>query len=413
MDKPVDDWTMAAASALSGPKAVAVTPWTARLADPECERNYRIHRFPEDRRRALTLMCLVAFAGVLNLLVELDAYTSGLSRAAVLVPPVVGIFFPLIGLGIVLHVRTPLMLETLLAVSAAFGMTMRLSMLTLHPGLVGMWPIMMIGIVFAIYLYLPLRFTVAVACAAAFSIIAPIWWSLSQGGALPADQFQRGLVWLLMANALGGTAANSLHRSQRAAFAQSLVLQKLLSTDSLTGIANRRSFDAALEREWRRCRRAGTPLSLLMIDVDHFKAYNDHWGHQEGDGCLRLVARLMVESAGRPGDLAARYGGEEFVCLLPEVGLAGAHAVAARLVAALESADIDHPRSPTASRLTLSIGVATACDLSGESVALVALADKLLYAAKGGGRDRIVIGELGELSEAHAPAATPAIAQAA
>ena len=255
-----------------------------------------------------------------------------------------------------------------------------------------MGPALMVGIVFVIYLYLPIRFVTSVALAAAFSVVAPFWWSLSLGAALPPDQLYRALVWLLLANALGFTAANSLQRSLRMQFAQSLLLQQLLSTDALTGIANRRRFDGALEREWRRCRRTGAPLSLLMIDVDHFKPYNDQFGHQQGDDCLRQVARLLLDGVGRPGDLVARYGGEEFLCMLPDSGMAGALAVANKLAAAVRQADIYHPRSPAGARLTISIGAATAKDLSGEPSALMAFADKLLYAAKAAGRNQVKVG---------------------
>ena len=182
------------------------------------------------------------------------------------------------------------------------------------------------------------------------------------------------------------------------------MLQQLLSTDALTAIANRRRFDETLAREWRRCQRSGLPLSLLMIDVDHFKAYNDHCGHPQGDACLRQVASLLTDTASRPGDLVARYGGEEFVCLLPDIGSAGALAVAEKLAAALKDAAIDHPRSPAGPRLTLSIGVATTRRFSGEPENLVAFADKLLYAAKAAGRNQIKVGQL---------AAKPAIARAA
>jgi diguanylate cyclase (GGDEF)-like protein len=277
----------------------------------------------------------------------------------------------------------------------------RLSVVSLHPSLTYMWPTLMIGLMFVIYLYLPVRVVTSVGLGLAFSIIAPAWWAWALGPALPPDQLYRGIVWLLFANALGFIAANSLQRSQRKEFAQSLVLQQLLSTDALTGIPNRRRFDEVLACEWRRCARARAPLSLLMIDIDHFKAYNDHCGHQQGDECLRRVARLLVDGVGRPGDLIARYGGEEFVCLLPEVGQAGARAVATRLIAALHRAAIAHPGSPLGERLTVSIGVATAEDLSGSESALFALADKLLYAAKNAGRNRFVVGAL----EARRPAA--------
>ena len=206
----------------------------------------------------------------------------------------------------------------------------------------------------------------------------------------------RGVIWLLLINALGFIAANSLQRSLRTQFAQQVALEQLLSTDALTGIANRRRFDAALAREWRRCARARAPLSLLMIDVDHFKAYNDRCGHQQGDRACAAWRGCWATAVGRPGDLVARYGGEEFVCLLPEIGQAGARAVATRLIAALHRADIPHPASPLGARLTISIGVATANDLSGEPTALFALADQLMYAAKNAGRNQLLLGELAE-----------------
>lgn len=381
-------------------KPVAVTRWTARLADPGCERDYRLHRFPEDRRRAFLLMGLVAAASTLIFLVELYAYRSGTSSYDTLIPPLVAIFLPMLGFAIVRRMHSPQMLEVMMVLCVAFGTVTRMSMLTLHPSLTGMWTTLMVGIVFVIYLYLPIRLTASVALAAFFSVVAPLWWSMAQGVAMMPNEFYRGLIWLLLANALGFTAANSLQRSLRMQFAQSLVLQQLLSTDAMTGIANRRRFDAALEREWRRCQRVGTPLSVLMIDVDHFKAYNDHCGHPQGDACLRQVARLLFETIGRPGDLVARYGGEEFICLLPDVGMAGALSVANKLSAALRHADIAHPRSPAGPRLTVSIGVATAKDLSGRPESLVAYADKLLYAAKAAGRNQVKVGQFGAKSAA-------------
>lgn len=376
-------------------KPVAVTRWTARLADPACEHDYRLHRFPDDRRRALLLMALVAIAGLLNLLVEIYIYRTGVGTVAGLIPPVSSTFLPLVGLVVISRVRSPWTLELLMILSASVGTVTRLSMLTLHPTMTFMWPTAMVGIIFVIYLYLPIGFVTSVALAGAFSVVAPAWWLASQGDMLPPDVFYRGLIWVTLANALAFIAANCLQRSLRQQYAQGLVLQELLSTDAMTGIANRRRFDGELEREWRRCARSGAPLSLLMIDVDHFKAYNDHCGHPQGDACLRQVARLLLDSAGRPGDLVARYGGEEFICLLPEIGGAGALAVASKLAAALREADIPHPRSPFGPRLTISIGVATANDLSGAPRALVAFADELLYAAKAAGRNQIKVGQLG------------------
>jgi diguanylate cyclase (GGDEF)-like protein len=145
-----------------------------------------------------------------------------------------------------------------------------------------------------------------------------------------------------------------------------------------------------------------------MIDVDHFKPYNDQFGHQQGDDCLRQVARLLVDGVGRPGDLVARYGGEEFVCMLPDNGMAGALAVANKLIATVRQADIHHPCSPAGARLTIGIGAATAKDLSGEPDALMALADKLLYAAKSAGRNQVKVGQLGNGKTAAGAAAVAA-----
>jgi diguanylate cyclase (GGDEF)-like protein len=133
-----------------------------------------------------------------------------------------------------------------------------------------------------------------------------------------------------------------------------------------------------------------------MIDVDFFKAYNDHHGHVEGDDCLRRVAALLIEAGRRPGDLVARYGGEEFACLLTDTDAAGAVHVAKRLQAAIVAANVTNPGSPHGGRLTISIGAATARPPAGQAEMLVALADRALYAAKGKGRNTIVGEEMVE-----------------
>jgi len=161
--------------------------------------------------------------------------------------------------------------------------------------------------------------------------------------------------------------------------------------DGLTGIANRRHFDVALERELRRARRGGTPLSLLLMDIDSFKAYNDHFGHQEGDACLGAVARALDAMCKRPADLAARYGGEEFAAILPDTTLeqACAHAEAIRC----HVAGLRLPHAPGAAHphVTLSIGVAAWVQGWADTPAsLVEAADRALYAAKRSGRDRVL-----------------------
>jgi diguanylate cyclase (GGDEF)-like protein/PAS domain S-box-containing protein len=171
-------------------------------------------------------------------------------------------------------------------------------------------------------------------------------------------------------------------------------LAVLARTDGLTGLANRRAFDEALTVEWRRARRDEAPLSLLLLDVDRFKLFNDTYGHPAGDDCLRTVAKAVAAAVHRPADLVARYGGEEIAILLPGVSPEGAAAVAERVRAAIEAIGLAHAANMPSGLVTASIGAATALpaiepDLAAE--ALVAAADAALYSAKHSGRNRVAI----------------------
>lgn len=172
--------------------------------------------------------------------------------------------------------------------------------------------------------------------------------------------------------------------------AQAQLLHRLAYIDGLTGIANRRQFDEQLQAEWSRCQRNGTALAVVMMDIDHFKAYNDLYGHPQGDECLKAMAEVLQQGLSRPYDLVARYGGEEFVCLLPECDLAGANAKAQALLEAVRARALAHAGSPVAPVVTLSAGVASQVpDVDTHPAALLALADERLYRAKRGGRNRI------------------------
>jgi hemerythrin len=167
-------------------------------------------------------------------------------------------------------------------------------------------------------------------------------------------------------------------------------MEALARVDGLLGIANRRHFDERLDQEWRRAQRERTELGLLMIDVDHFKLYNDAYGHQAGDDCLKAVVQCL--GAGRrPADLLARYGGEELVLMLPNTAASGALVVAREVCAAVARAQIPHRASPVAEVVTVSVGVATRTPSVGSSSALLlAAADAALYEAKDQGRNRVV-----------------------
>ena len=177
-------------------------------------------------------------------------------------------------------------------------------------------------------------------------------------------------------------------RTQLTVKRQADALRAMTLTDSLTGAANRRAFGERIEAEWRRCARAGLPLALILADVDHFKMYNDYYGHQAGDACLEQVARAMQGTAGRAQDLVARYGGEEFAILPPQLDAAGAECVARRLLAELARLAIPHAASPTAPVLTASMGIAAVVPVHGQpSALLIRAADAELYRAKGDGRN--------------------------
>jgi diguanylate cyclase (GGDEF)-like protein len=171
-------------------------------------------------------------------------------------------------------------------------------------------------------------------------------------------------------------------------------LERLTLTDSLTGIANRRHFDSVLAHEIERTNRTHAPLSLLLLDVDSFKAYNDHYGHASGDRCLQMIASTLREQIARPLDLVARVGGEEFACVLPATPAAGAVVVAERVRAAINQLAIVHATSPAAEHVTISGGVsASNPGKPNNGLALYQAADAALYRAKAGGRNCVMIGD--------------------
>uniref|UniRef100_UPI0035AE7A31 diguanylate cyclase n=1 Tax=Hylemonella sp. TaxID=2066020 RepID=UPI0035AE7A31 len=181
---------------------------------------------------------------------------------------------------------------------------------------------------------------------------------------------------------------------------QSDLLRGMAYRDGLTGIYNRRYFDEQLEREWARARRARTEIALLLVDVDDFKAYNDHYGHQAGDRCLKEIGAVLKGSVKRSTDIVARYGGEEFICLLPDTSYEQAQALASRLEQAVRERAIPHQTSRAAPVVTVSIGLAGTAYHDAHPSELVALADQQLYLAKSMGRARVCSDRLSDITQA-------------
>lgn len=222
-----------------------------------------------------------------------------------------------------------------------------------------------------------------------------------------ADVFTHGAVMLLLMSGLGmlgwrltrqikrrALAENALQSSQAALEAANASLEKLALQDGLTGLANRRCFDTTVTKEFSRALRNGSPVSLILIDVDNFKQYNDVYGHAAGDECLRRISAAVASAVQRPGDLSARYGGEELVVLLPGTDQAGAQCVAETIREAVASLAIAHSGS-RAGIITVSSGVdCVACvDANSKPVQLIEGADQALYQAKSQGRNRVCVNE--------------------
>ena len=169
------------------------------------------------------------------------------------------------------------------------------------------------------------------------------------------------------------------------------ILEKQSLMDGLTGIANRRYFDEIFDKEWRRTLRSYGTLSLVFIDIDYFKKYNDYYGHLAGDDCLRQVGSVLKDSLKRAGDVVARYGGEEFVIVLPATSFADATSVGEKVRSNIELLKIVHQRSEVSEHVTVSIGIATVIpEKSMIAASLIEQADKALYQAKRQGRNRVI-----------------------
>jgi len=172
-------------------------------------------------------------------------------------------------------------------------------------------------------------------------------------------------------------------------------LEDLSALDGLTGIPNRRRFNELLEQEWKRAARNSQWISLCMVDIDHFKAFNDNYGHLEGDECLKRVAAALKRAVWRPADVVARFGGEEFGVILPETDEEGAKIVSDRLRESVLKEKIPHEFSPVSDVVTVSIGVASAVPRPGSNYrAIIEEADRALYEAKRNGRNRVVVSVL-------------------
>ncbi len=334
-----------------------------------------------------------------------------------------GLVTPLV-LGFLLWLRrrppalTRELAAALLAVAGGLGATY-LRLCSGAPGATHHQYVLLLLMLFT-NLVLPLRFRFALGCTvvllALYTILA---WHL---GALPGET-PDWAAWLVAAAALASLlACYRLEYEERRAWLLRLhdnlrsagldesnrQLEALTSTDPLTGLPNRRRFQARLDQSWLDALAEDRPVAVLMIDVDHFKAYNDHYGHLDGDACLRRVGGILAGGL-RATDLLCRYGGEEFVAVLPGTCETSARLVAERMRQALEAAALPHHGVGPACVVTVSIGAAALVPQPRRAAGeLVAIADAALYAAKRAGRNRVASPQRAAASDAAAPEATVA-----
>ncbi len=211
---------------------------------------------------------------------------------------------------------------------------------------------------------------------------------------LPDHEFGYGAMFLLAVNLFCASVAYMHEKSSRSRFLEAALLRELVARDGLTGIRNRRMFDQHIHRTWQQAVRDTECIAVLLVDIDCFKDYNDRYGHQAGDECLRAVALCLNQCARRPLDFVARYGGEEFAVVLYEASREYVSELLTRIQRSIEELNIPHEASRVASRLTVSIGAACIAPSANRShEGLIQLADEALYAAKEQGRNCVVVME--------------------
>jgi diguanylate cyclase (GGDEF)-like protein len=209
---------------------------------------------------------------------------------------------------------------------------------------------------------------------------------------VPADQIVYHLVVLVAANIVGGTVCYALEKVHRTHYLEARLLTEMACRDGLTGIYNRRMLDEHLDKAWQQAGRERVPVALLLVDIDCFKSYNDYFGHQAGDECLKQVAHRLIHCARRPLDFSARYGGEEFAIVLYDANRDYVQELSQQIHSSVRQLQLTHPASTVDTQLTVSIGAACVLPQTDRSrFGLVQLADEALYAAKDAGRNRTVL----------------------
>lgn len=357
---------------------------------PQLEAEFRaVHlaeTLPQVRRNLwLAIVFVIAFSGLTHLVLD-----AAVNRTLDLIR--LAMFTPILLIGVVvvyspLYQRLYPLVSQLGAPTFGIGVTV-LAVIAASHGVSLIATVVLVSI----YIFFMLGMTFYSALGSSLLVFASYFISAAVLGLSVSVQVIDGGV-LIFTNVIGAMVCYTLERATRTNYLEERLLIETASRDGLTGIHNRRLFDEHVDRIWPQATRDRASLGLLLIDIDHFKAYNDYYGHQAGDECLRQVAWCLSRCSRRPLDITARYGGEEFAIVLYEADRGHVEDAARRIQAEIESLNIVHAASPaTIKRLTVSIGAACIMPKAGRThYGFIQLADEALYDAKERGRNCVVI----------------------
>lgn len=370
----------------------SLTRWTAELVDRDQEQRFREYNLLAQRRTSLVSLLLILIANAAafgySLINTMSAGAGAAPSPAWIVMQVTGTSVGVVlAFGLARERRHSWMLWWVIAAVVLMTLLVAGVLVTgTNMGFRG--AILVIGGVAVVYVVVPLHLSAVTGLAVVYSAVTVPLWLLTASGESEIDVAYTVMA-IVLAHVLTFAEARRAQRERRVLYAQREMLVALSAVDPLTGLMNRRSADAELERAFDYWRLSGAPLALLMVDIDHFKDLNDTQGHIAGDHALRLVADVIRSAMPIcPGQVAARFGGEEFICLLPGLGAAEAAVVAAQILARVRRIAI--PLTATEDNrtiLTVSAGVAAAHSGMRSPMELVDAADRQLYRAKADGRN--------------------------
>src|SRR6202140_393236 len=365
-------------------------PWLT--FHPELESEFRRAHFDENLPHTRVNLCLAVLITIAFSAMESMVLGPELNRIPSMIHMLVIIPTLLIGLASSFSARRHRLYPPLMMIAATIlGLGVAaIQIIATLGGVSILFPCLMLTIIF-IYFMGGLIFYHALA---ANMIVMFVYLAAGTTLQLPGREFAYDALAMIAANLFGATVVYMHEKTSRMRFLEACLLREMVARDGLTGIQNRRMFDQHIERVWQQAVRDGERVAVLLADIDCFKDYNDRYGHQAGDECLRAVAVCLSQCARRPLDFVARYGGEEFAVILYEASREYVAEVLTRIQRSIAELNIAHEASRVASRLTLSIGAAFILPSSARThEGLIQLADEALYSAKEQGRNRVVVME--------------------